>query len=91
MIRRCREVGLLEPEFAVSDGFLVTLRRPTSQVTGQVTGQVGFVPLSEPESCPMKDALAIQNMHNLHVSMSDEWPDVPLSGECFDDRIVFWR
>ena len=57
MIRRCREAGLPEPEFAVSDGFLVTLRRPTTQitgqvagqVTGQVAGQVGFVPLSEPE------------------------------------------
>ena len=53
MIRRCRETGLPEPEFTVSDGFLVTLRRPTTQITGQVTGQVtgqgGFVPLSEPE------------------------------------------
>ena len=30
-------------------------------------------------SCPTEDALPIQNMHNLHVSMSDEWPDVPLT------------
>ncbi|MCW5550889.1 MAG: DUF4062 domain-containing protein [Verrucomicrobiae bacterium] len=43
MIRRCREAGLPEPEFAVSDGFVTTVRRRAKaggQVTGQVSGQV---------------------------------------------------
>lgn len=46
MIRLCREAGLREPEFAVRDGFVQILWRPTQtagdtgQVAGQVTGQV---------------------------------------------------
>ena len=42
MIRRCVEVGLPEPEFTVTDGFVTTVRRKAlaGQVTGQVTGQV---------------------------------------------------
>ena len=52
MIDRCRAAGLPEPEFALTDGFVVTLRRRpdrafvsvggevAGQVTGQVTGQV---------------------------------------------------
>ncbi len=42
MIRLCQEVGLPEPEFSVSDGFVTLLRRKVliGQVTGQVTGQV---------------------------------------------------
>ncbi len=40
MIRRCREAGLPEPEFTMSDGFVITLRRNAGEVTGQVTGQV---------------------------------------------------
>lgn len=52
MIRRCRETGLPEPEFALTDGFVTTIyRRPeyayetvggqvTGQVTGEATGQV---------------------------------------------------
>ncbi|MBI2518562.1 MAG: DUF4062 domain-containing protein [Opitutae bacterium] len=43
MIRRCREAGLPEPEFTVTDGFVIALRRPqppTGQATPQVTPQV---------------------------------------------------
>ena len=40
MIQKCREAGLPEPEFAVSDGFTVRIRRKAGQVTGEVTGQV---------------------------------------------------
>ena len=42
MIRRCVEVGLPEPEFTVTDGFITTVRRKAlaGQVAGQVTGQV---------------------------------------------------
>lgn len=42
MIRRCREAGLPEPVFTVTDGFVITLRRPappTGHATGQATGQ----------------------------------------------------
>ncbi|MCG6535008.1 MAG: transcriptional regulator [Syntrophales bacterium LBB04] len=51
MIRRCRNVGLDEPEFALTDGFVVTIRRKpelafkavggiTGEVTGEVTGEL---------------------------------------------------
>ena len=32
MIQKCRAVGLPEPEFTMSDGFKITIRRPESQV-----------------------------------------------------------
>ena len=40
MIRRCVEAGLPEPEFAVSDGFVITIRRAAipRQMSGQVVG-----------------------------------------------------
>ena len=40
MIRRCTAVGLPEPEFAVTDGFIATIRRPAPS-TGQATGHRG--------------------------------------------------
>ena len=48
MIDRCRAAGLAEPEFTLTDGFVITVRRKPEQgfvsvggqVTGQVTGQV---------------------------------------------------
>jgi ATP-dependent DNA helicase RecG len=43
MIRRCREAGLPEPEFAITDGFVNTVRRkPESSLVNQ--------PESRPES-----------------------------------------
>jgi ATP-dependent DNA helicase RecG len=36
MIRRCQEVGLPEPQFSVTDGFIVTIWRKALEVTGQV-------------------------------------------------------
>ena len=39
MIRRCVEAGLPEPEFAVTDGFVTTLRR--AALPGQAGGQAG--------------------------------------------------
>lgn len=36
MIRRCREAGLPEPEFSVSDGFVTMIRRKAVEVTGEV-------------------------------------------------------
>ena len=43
MIRRCREVGLPEPEFSVSDGFVTTIRRKAGQA-------IATQPESQPES-----------------------------------------
>lgn len=51
MIKRCRDVGLDEPEFALTDGFVVTIRRKpelafkavggiTGEATGEVAGEV---------------------------------------------------
>lgn len=43
IIRRCRDRGLPEPTFTVTDGFVITLRRPvppTPQATPQVAPQV---------------------------------------------------
>lgn len=46
MIRRCRETGLPEPEFTVTDGFQIVIRRmpaplaPAGEVTGEVAGEV---------------------------------------------------
>ena len=44
MIRRCIEVGLPEPGFSISDGFMTTiwrkLRKDIRQVTGEVTGEI---------------------------------------------------
>jgi len=43
MIRRCREVGLPEPQFSVSDGFVTIIRRKAGKVTA-------VQPESQPES-----------------------------------------
>lgn len=40
MIRGCREAGLPEMEFSISDGFKTTIRRSAKELTGQVTGQL---------------------------------------------------
>ena len=44
MIKRCRDVGLPEPEFSLSDGFVTTIRRKAvsaaKQSTGEVAGEV---------------------------------------------------
>ena len=55
MIRRCREVGLPEPQFTVSDGFVTTIWRKAGQVTGQVTGQVDPWVMRVVEACSTKD------------------------------------
>jgi predicted HTH transcriptional regulator len=46
MIRRCREAGLPEPEFSMSDGFVITIRRTVQQRIGEASGR----PESQPES-----------------------------------------
>ena len=39
MIRRCAAAGLEEPEFAVTDGFVATIRRSESDFRGETRGQ----------------------------------------------------
>ena len=46
MIRQCREAGLPEPEFSMSDGFVITIRRTVQQRIGEASGR----PESQPES-----------------------------------------
>mgnify|MGYP001571510745 CR=1 FL=1 len=39
MIRRCRDAGLKEPEFRISDGFVLAIWRPKdASVTGNMSG-----------------------------------------------------
>jgi len=52
MIQRCREAGLPEPEFALTDGFVTTIRRKTGEVTREVSTQPESRPESKPESRP---------------------------------------
>lgn len=40
MIRRCVEAGIAEPEFALTDGFVTTIRRPVLATTPEVTPEV---------------------------------------------------
>jgi ATP-dependent DNA helicase RecG len=52
MIRRCREAGLPEPEFSMSDGFVITIRRTVQQRIGEASGRPESQPESQPESRP---------------------------------------
>jgi len=56
MITRCRNAGLPEPEFTLTDRFVITLRRKPGRafeaVGGEVTGEVESPPESRPESQP---------------------------------------
>ena len=50
MIRRCVEAGLPEPEFALSDGFVVTIRRKEGTGAPQPESRPESQPESQPES-----------------------------------------
>jgi predicted HTH transcriptional regulator len=49
MIDRCRAFGLPEPEFAITDGFVITLRRKPEQAFASVGGQV-TPPVTPPDA-----------------------------------------
>ena len=53
MIRRCVEAGLPEPEFAVADGFVTTVRRAARP--GQAGGQAGQAGVQDAEQCSRTD------------------------------------
>jgi len=75
MIKRCRDVGLDEPEFALTDGFVVTIRRKpelafesvgglTGEVTGEVAGEVQKllkVLVGEMKRTEIQEALALRH------------------------------
>ena len=48
MIRQCADAGLPEPEFAVADGFVATIRR--AALSGRAAGRLKPRPESRPES-----------------------------------------
>ncbi len=52
MIHRCQEAGLPEPEFALTDGFVTTIRRKTGEVGVRPESQPGSRTESQPESRP---------------------------------------
>lgn len=66
MIRRCAEAGLPEPEFAVADGFVATIRRAALAM------QAARRPESQPESLEAKilSLLAAGEMSKVELSKS---------------------
>jgi predicted HTH transcriptional regulator len=75
MIRRCREAGLTEPEFFLTDGFVAVIRRQappisrktTSEVTGEVTGEVRKLLLvcrGEMSRRQLQEALSLKGEEN---------------------------
>ena len=81
MIRRCVEAGLPEPEFAVTDGFVATVRRPLSQVC-TISAYCGREPLPEVQILALfpnntwissrtnKHGEAHLRLHSLHLPMT---------------------
>ncbi len=77
MIRRCREAGLPEPVFTVTDGFVITLRRPappTRQATGQATTQV--TPQATPQVKPQQERYLSELATILGLSTPQATPQV---------------
>lgn len=67
MIKRCRIVGLDEPEFALTDGFVVTIRRKPDlafKAVGGITGEVQRllkVLVGEMKRTDIQEALALRH------------------------------
>jgi hypothetical protein len=71
MIKRCRDFGLDEPEFALTDGFVVTIRRKpelafesVGGISGEVTGEVHRllkVLVGEMKRTDIQEALALRH------------------------------
>lgn len=53
MIRRCREAGLAEPEFSISDGFTIIINRPVASRV-QPESRPESQPESQPESLELR-------------------------------------
>lgn len=64
MIERCKNVGLAEPEFSLTDGFVATIRRKPGRAFEVVGGKAQ--PESRPESRP--ESLEIRVLRHLTAS-----------------------
>ena len=64
MIERCKNVGLAEPEFSLTDGFVTTIRRKPGRAFEVVGGKAQ--PESRPESQP--ESLEIRVLRHLTAS-----------------------
>jgi predicted HTH transcriptional regulator len=64
MIERCRNAGLAEPEFSLTDGFVITLRRKPGRAFEAIGGKTQ--PESRPESQP--ESLEIRVLRHLTAS-----------------------
>ena len=90
MIKRCVDAGLPEPEFALTDGFVTTIRRPvTPQVTPQDTPQVGAQSGAQlgpsrhqvgTKSGPSRDQVGTKS------GLSRDQADI--MRKCFEDRAI---
>ncbi len=54
MIRRCREAGLREPRYAISDGFVTTIWRKPEATPAQPESRPESQPESQPESLELR-------------------------------------
>jgi ATP-dependent DNA helicase RecG len=82
MIQRCREAGLPEPEFAVRDGFVVTVRRraiPTVAV--QPESRPELQPESRPESVEMRVLTLLAGGAQSKAEMSSKLGHKEISGQ----------
>ena len=70
MIRQCADAGLPEPEFAIADGFVATIRRVA--LSGRAAGRLKPRPESRPESLEAKvlSLLAAGAMSKVELSKS---------------------
>lgn len=77
MIERCKNVGLAEPEFSLTDGFVITIRRKPGRafeaVGGQVAGEVAG-PVAREVTGEVKELVSVcrdaMTRRNLQVSLS---------------------
>ncbi len=82
MIRRCREAGLPEPEFAVNDGFVTTLRRQIGEATAsRPESQPELRPESWPESLETRVLLSLESGPMSKSELSSRLGHKEISGQ----------
>jgi len=81
MIRRCREAGLPEPEFSVSDGFVTTLRRKTGELSRAGGLQPELRPESQPESLEVRVLRLLGEQPSSKAALSASLGHKEISGQ----------
>lgn len=82
MIRRCREAGLAEPSFAVSDGFVIVIRRRSGQPgVAQPESQPGSRPDSRLESLEARVLVLLEGGPLSKAEMSSRLGHKEISGQ----------